>query len=332
MAFTKTTFSIKELLKQFKNDLWCKEVETGYTVSYTWMANQLGHFALGFVPTILIMTACFAIWGLSPWFALLALLPISMMVGKEYGDVQAEVARWKGTPGIEPLAIADVWKNAANACWFSVVGALVAGSCALAPLLPVALGAGIGFITLFLLTIPTLFVMRYWITKKKCYQQSGLPYIYRLSYFDETRIIGDQGNVRHLLSDFQNAHIDHLVISGPVKSGKTTLAVGLGTELGFDQIKVRYTSFMDFTDLTQETEEEYIHLAYILWNWKDAEVLIFDDVKFADVSNFISNNPGVLALMKEKKIVWITEEDPIKLSVLFAAPQVRTEQISLKSV
>src|SRR5947207_3079612 len=110
MAFTKTTFSIKELLVQFKNDLWCKEVETGYTVSYTWMANQLGHFALGFVPTVLFMTACFAIWGISSWFALLALLPISLMIGKEYGDVQAEVTRWKTTPGVELLAIAEIWK------------------------------------------------------------------------------------------------------------------------------------------------------------------------------------------------------------------------------
>lgn len=330
MAFTKTVFTIKELLKQFKNDLWCKEVETGYTVSYTWMANQLGHFALGFVPTILFMTACFAIWGISPWFALLSLLPIGLMIGKEYGDVQAEVVRWKTTPGIEPLAIADVWKNAANACWFSIVGALVAGSCALAPLFPVALGAGIGFITLLLLTIPTLFVMRYWITKKKCYQQSGLPYIYRLSYFDETRVY-DAGTSRHLLTDFQDGHIDHLVISGLAKSGKTTLAVGLGTELGFAQIKVRYTTFRDFMDICKEAEEDYIHLAYILWNCKEADVLIFDDVELPIVLDFITKNPNVAEIMKSKKIIWITEEDPNNIYKVFSPISIRIEHITLKS-
>ena len=70
--YKKVSFTWKELAKQFKNDLWCKEVATGYTVSYTWMANQLGHFAIGFVPAVFMQ-----------WY-----IPVSLMIIKEYFDVK----------------------------------------------------------------------------------------------------------------------------------------------------------------------------------------------------------------------------------------------------
>ena len=47
--------SCKQLIKQAVSDWFGKEVQTGYTVTYVWMANQFGHFTLGFLFTFIIV-------------------------------------------------------------------------------------------------------------------------------------------------------------------------------------------------------------------------------------------------------------------------------------
>src|SRR5437868_6970539 len=44
----------KDVLRQLGADLIGKDSYRGVTLTYTWLANQFGHFSLGFVPTILI--------------------------------------------------------------------------------------------------------------------------------------------------------------------------------------------------------------------------------------------------------------------------------------
>ena len=51
MKFAKITF--KTIRAQIKYDLIGKDSQRGITLTYGWLANQFGHFALGFIPTIL---------------------------------------------------------------------------------------------------------------------------------------------------------------------------------------------------------------------------------------------------------------------------------------
>src|SRR5687767_14493009 len=44
----------KEILRQLKADLIGKDSYRGVTLTYSWLANQVGHFALGFIPTIVL--------------------------------------------------------------------------------------------------------------------------------------------------------------------------------------------------------------------------------------------------------------------------------------
>ncbi len=46
--------SSKHVLKQLKDDLIGKDSYRGVTLTYTWLANQFGHFSLGFIPTCFI--------------------------------------------------------------------------------------------------------------------------------------------------------------------------------------------------------------------------------------------------------------------------------------
>ena len=43
----------RNVLAQLKADLIGKDSYRGVTLSYTWLANQMGHLALGFIPTII---------------------------------------------------------------------------------------------------------------------------------------------------------------------------------------------------------------------------------------------------------------------------------------
>ncbi|MGJ8661577.1 MAG: ATP-binding protein, partial [Bacteroidota bacterium] len=51
---TTPRIKLKDVLKQLKADAIGKDSHRGVTLTYSWLANQFGHFSLGFIPTILI--------------------------------------------------------------------------------------------------------------------------------------------------------------------------------------------------------------------------------------------------------------------------------------
>ena len=48
----KTHFNL--IINQLKLDLIGKDSHRGVTLTYSWLANQFGHFSLGFIPTYLL--------------------------------------------------------------------------------------------------------------------------------------------------------------------------------------------------------------------------------------------------------------------------------------
>ena len=48
------SINFKAVTTQLKNDLIGKDSYRGVTLTYAWLANQFGHFALGFIPAIVI--------------------------------------------------------------------------------------------------------------------------------------------------------------------------------------------------------------------------------------------------------------------------------------
>jgi hypothetical protein len=318
MPFKKTIFSIKEMLTQIKEDLWCKEVATGYTVTYTWMANQLGHFALGFAPTIILSSIATAIFGATPLIALVALLPALFMIYKEQGDIGVEKKRSETNPGIFPLNIGDIKKNAWTANLFTAVGAAVAGSVSLVGLIPVV-GSLLPLIVLLGLTVPCLFVMRYWLTKKKCFQQAGLPFTYRLSYFSENKIKNTLEECQETINNFMEGNIESLIISGPLKSGKTTLGVSIGTELAFRQTKVRYIELFDLLESISFVKIPPVHFAYVLWDLADVDVLIIDDVDMNKLNQLdrLLSDENLANQFKSKKIVWLLDDNALITKLVY---------------
>ena len=97
MGFNRTSFSFYQLVKQTINDLYSKEVITGYNTTYVWLANQLGHVALGFIPTIGFITLYSYFFSLNVFLSLFCLLPIAYIIYKEQKDIENEKIYYKNT-------------------------------------------------------------------------------------------------------------------------------------------------------------------------------------------------------------------------------------------
>lgn len=294
------SLSIPALLKQIKDDLWCKESVTGYTYSYTWMANQLGHYSLGFGPSILILTAYTAFVGFHPYVALIALLPTLLMVLKEVGDVNTEIVRDKANPGLMALDLSGVNKNAATAVWFTFVGSCVAAASYLSPLFSPWVGGIFSSAVFLALCVPSFIILKYWVERKVCFQQSGLPYFFRLSYTGDS--VMNKTEVANAVCDFINGYTQALTIVGAARTGKTNLACAIGTELSIRKVKVRFGCLDEFLE-TWEDGRYKAHLAYILWSWGEADVIILDDFEDRIIP------AGALSLLYRKKVMFVSESE-----------------------
>jgi hypothetical protein len=302
MAFNIVSFSYLSILRQVIIDLYSKEVTTGYTTTYTWTANQLGHIALGFIPTILCISIYTYFFNTSPYLFLLSILPVAYMIYKEQQDIKNEKTHYNNTFPIAPLNISDITKNAWTANWFTFFGAMLAGS----TVIPII---GLPLFLFFIFSIPSIYICKYWLSKKKCFQQASLPYLYRLFYYPSNKIIG-LSQTLDTLEKFQNNEIDHLIVTGPLNSGKTSLGTALGTELSFKQIKIKYSTFINFLNFAKNKDTQKINPLIDYWTWHECDVIILDDV-LSHLFDKIKTEEyvEVRRILNLKKIVWILESD-----------------------
>lgn len=303
-----TKFSHLQILKQLKQDLWCKEITTGYTPSYSWCANQLGHFTLGFAPTILIAQAVKAIIGPTSLIALVSLVPVLYMMYKEQQDKQLEVSNYKHIHGLVPLDVGGLNKNIWTTHWFVFAGASLAASLFISfPffwILPPVL--------LLLLLIPSWLLLKYWVSQKVCFQQATLPYIFRLSYYPLANV-NNSTQAREYIKAFVSGQLEHLIVCGPPKSGKTKLAAAIGTGMAFQLNVLRYTDLFSFFRDAASTET--VHSGFIPWPYIAAQTLIIDDVEYERIQQLAE--PGY-SEFKDKHYLWLIETDADQFMELLA--------------
>ncbi|HEY7990443.1 MAG TPA: hypothetical protein VID77_03550 [Stellaceae bacterium] len=294
-------FGASRVLTQVAHDLFgTKDVQDAITATYVWMADQIGHLTLGFVPTVLLCWIASLIWAdwafaNSEWrflvYLVLAGAVFGYWVSKELTDLADSEAR---ATDIFPLDSGDILWNVKTALlYFAVGGVLGLAAFVHWYLVPVALAIAIW---------PALAVAFWWLRRKLAFQQAGLPYLFRLANFaskldgDLLTTIEDMVNLKKdqktnfwavLIGNDPVPHhepkIRHLLISGPLDAGKTSLCVGMGTEFAFSLGRGRYLSATKLAQLLvggegttdgDLTEEDGL----VLWNWKTCDLLIVDDV------------------------------------------------------
>jgi hypothetical protein len=325
------------VIKQAYKDGFGKDVQETPTVSYVWMADQFGHFTLGFAITFVFSWIAVWLWyGTRPqpeWLMVAcAAANMAIWVAKEIRDYfreQENFTRAHTPPqglGQFPFNGKEIIWNVITALFYILTGAAVAGA--------VGFGPQWGVVTLIVVLIPAVLLGGWWLRRKITFQQAGLPYLYRLANFPNPVVpaVGQEGDAVRVILDFIEpgkvaqtpGAPRHLILTGPLGTGKSSLAAGIGTEFAFRMGIGRYISLVKLLqsverarrmpsfgppgagrkyaspaaaaaaemppaqrggELTNPGQQEFDE-GRILWPWDLSDLLIIDDV-----DDVIGNDP-----------------------------------------
>jgi hypothetical protein len=281
----------RDILRQAHRDLFDKEVQHTYTTSYVWMTNQVSHFGLGFLATFVIvwivqivhaLCAC----GLTPtgigvgcaiepyqfiggWMLLVPALEVTAWAVMEYNDYGAAKHDAKGNSFV--FDGQDVAWDAFRALWFIAAGIAVAYLSFIAWTFALAAFVGGALVSL----IPA----GYWLSRKLCFQQAALPYLFRLADFSGTFAPQAEQGVATVTDYLTRARpMRHLLIFGTTGAGRTSLAVAIATEHTFAVRSARYLSWAKFVETAPINPEDAVQDGIWVWPWRASEIVILDDV------------------------------------------------------
>jgi hypothetical protein len=262
------SFSWADLVKQVRLDLFAKGVQTGYSTTYSWLADQFGHFALGYILTA---ESRFFSHDDAFWTLLISSVGLGAFAVLEGLDYRA-AAKDAAAAGLFPLRRADVIKDAGTAVWYFFSGMVIAAQ----TLVPGAWGVAVTILALFV----NLLIARWWLSRKMCFQRADLPFILRLSDLRLTvarpaRSVAINGITRFASL---NGPWKHLLIVGSLQSGKTSLVCAVGTEHTFQLGPARYLTYLAFRQIAQSGQDALSSKTRELWPWDKSNIVILDDI------------------------------------------------------
>jgi hypothetical protein len=272
---TPPSITLWTIIRQFWADVYGKEVQSSNTYSYTWVADQAGHLFIG---TVLVNLAQYVL----AWFGVSQGLSLAFGLGLAV----AGVATWeysayssgvRAASNIFPLDKGLLAGNAVIATAYMTMGAI----------------AGYGFHlqepwNLYIFSAITLLAIAcapWWLRQKIIWQKAGLPYLFRLADVPAgTRIEGTselQAFVDEPVPPL--ARPQQVIVGGPIGSGRTPVAAGIGTEFAFKNASVRYLGLHNLLEFAAEApgspfgdDPGPANINY--WPWRTAQIVIIDDV------------------------------------------------------
>lgn len=264
----KKKITLRQVLSTIHADLIGKDSHRGITLTYGWFANQVGHFALGFIPVSLmylfgcdLLNSLFIVCGF--WLLFEIYNASSPLYKKEY----------KGNGSFKPHWSNLIFDTFTDLCFFWV-GSLTFYFCASTNLDGIWIGLFIvGLIGLF-------FPIRFWFLTKLYQQNAFFPYQFRLSQWNGFIRPNDIQLIKKFLKEKEEGR--HFVVFGIKKSGKTTLTVGMANELSIRHNKSAYTTFSKWVSLIQDSDSELNRGNRSLWTWLDSDFLLIDDINPGD--------------------------------------------------
>lgn len=313
----------KELLQQLKNDLIGKDSYRGVTLTYSWLANQFGHFSLGFIPTFILYTflrsktemstpevwAPVIIWGCWILFELYNFLGPLLFAKKKNAKSKDYI--------FQPAWGNITFDTLTDLCFFGI-GAF---SCSL------LCAYNVPAMVLFLcLSILAIYPSYYWYSTKMHLQNAGYPFQMRLSQWNFN--ITEQH--KPVIVDFMESpqRGKHLLLFGSKGSGKTSLSVAIATELSIKNNRCSYVTATKLLSMFFEKAER-VAISPGSWAWHDSSLLIIDDINpgglikkdilraplFYELLNNPEYGPFNKEHLKKMNTIWVmgNEEDPEQL-------------------
>ena len=273
--------TVWDLLGQFKKDVYGKEVQTTSPYSYTWIADQVGHVCLGILINFALTLAAFyalRFFGKdTSWHGIVGLLAGSILVSL-YEFLTYRSAVKEATP-LFPLDKECLRDNAAIAATYMILGCGVGFAFHQTAL--------VGVVLFLLLLLVAILIAPEWLRQKIIWQKAGLPYLFRLADAQLSMNREAAKQIQTLIDRGAPPNPDLLprqvVVGGPIGSGRTTIAAGIGTEFAFNKTKVRYLSFDTLLECASRSSSSHFeddpgpaNINY--WPWSEAQVLIIDDI------------------------------------------------------
>ncbi|WP_207425236.1 ATP-binding protein [Pedobacter sp. SYSU D00535] len=304
------SITIKDILWQLKADLIGKDSHRGITLTYAWLANQFGHFSLGFIPTLGVYHLLLERPTVtSPDIRASVSIAVFWLVFELINFLVPLILSKLRKEHTFPPAWANIAFDTFTDLCFFWMGTVVA---------VLFISFSVGKISVLLVLLLFLAWPSYhWFLTKLYLQGARYPFQLRLS---QVRLPMSNGN-KKLVFDYLNSQEEgkHLLIYGGRQSGKTSLSVALATELSIRHHTVFYTTAMKLFSLFAESGLAESRQD-ILWTWREASLLIIDDInpgwpvprslitadgfrQLIDLSEELSEvNRQVL---KEKNVIWV---------------------------
>ncbi|TAG09751.1 MAG: ATP-binding protein [Sphingobacteriia bacterium] len=305
------TLSSARIRQQLKYDLIGKDSYRGITLSYAYLANQTGHFALAFAPAaglFIILKNYTALADPGLWSGLISTL---LWVGFELYNitVQLKEARQANQSYIFKPDYKNIIADTLIDMGYFAFGGLtfVAGSTALYNdwffILPIVL--------LFFL----LYISRSWYITKICQQTAYYPYQLRLSQWKHAISESDKKIVGQYFSAEKKGQ--HIFLFGPQQSGKTGLAVALTNEFSIQRKKCLYLTGTKLLAQLYDTDAAiFAEDEFALCTWRTADYLVIDDINPGDpiwdetitaglFLNHLNARPENALALWDKNIIWV---------------------------
>lgn len=276
------------LVRQFWADIFGKEVQSAATYSYLWMADQMGHVCIGLVLdfALTLLAGVVIEWLGGPARQVVewpsqgfgVVVTTAVVCYWEWRAFQASVA---GATGRFPLDRDTLRRNAIVAAGYMAIGGVV-GLAFHLDAWP-AIGVTLAMVVAAILLAPP------WLRQKIIWQKASLPYLFRLADAKTTIAVADAQALQAWIDAGAppGATPGQVVIAGPIGSGRTSLATGIGTEFAFKANAARYLSFDKLLEFSVTTRREGSVVTYAddpgprnigYWPWAQAQALIIDDI------------------------------------------------------
>jgi hypothetical protein len=266
----KITFTT--IIQQLKFDLIGKDSQRGITLTYGWLANQFGHFALGFIPTqlfYLVYTHQVPVTRPLLWAPLTTMF---MWTSFEAYNFLSPLWKPAHTNPFKPDWI-NVGFDTVSDVLFFYTGAIFG-------ILLYSLAPAYCVVALILFCI-TIILFAYWYPIKMYTQYAYFPFQTRLSQWNFPI---SQQNIERINQLILETTPKHILLFGKHNSGKTALAVSIGTEKTIQKNTCFYTTCIKFLELLETSDEDFCKKMNVSWSWRETEYLIIDDIN-SDVTD-----------------------------------------------
>lgn len=276
------SISTKEVLLQLKADLIGKDSYRGVTLTYSWLANQVGHFSLGFIPTVLISVPLIKytlITNIPVWSAVI--ISVIWLLFELYNFLGPLLFKKKSKSNVFFISgkihsFKTPWTNIAfdtftDLCFFWL-GAFSA-----------SLYLGVSMFAIFILVLLSFILMyagRYWYLIKMYIQSAQYPFQFRLSQWEGNINSNDKGIIDQFIANKDAGN--HLFVFGKKGSGKTSISVGIGTEISINKKVCLYTTGIKLLSMFFESDNDRQLSGTQLWTWRTASLLVIDDINPGD--------------------------------------------------